>query len=1177
MQDPQIDRKTSTESQRAPAQFKVAQTNKKNVLNSYRSYTYNWTLAALRKEAVNDPNSYRQSALDLVILQSGGKGYSGISTNVSSVNRVSGRETFDYETEESTPVYNAGEITGYTKEKVRKQGQRDVFFQDKEIGRQLVQGFNQKSPGRFDMYIDNIEIETIMAFSKEGGTTLPTGFKFKVFEPYSINGFIEALHVSAVAAGYTSYAEASFILKLEFVGHPDDQTLFQTSSIVENSTRFFTIKLTGVDVEIGEKGTSYSCSAIPWNDSAFGQANKLRRPITMSGNTVAEILENFAKNLNDQFKTDDQRAKAGAKDSDEYEIKFPVRNETGLDYNQINEIGKSSLQTILRDNAIYKFPDPGRPTQTQTPQQRDAAPEEVKLHPTSGTPPQIQFAENQQINEIIAAVIRDSEYVKNILKEKKFDGNGFIDYFLIKSDVINKEEIDPVSRKPFQKFVYNILPYKIHFSRIPGYAGQKFDPTAITQLSLREYNYIYTGQNVDVLNFRLNFDKLFFEALPVALGNNDQPGARDSAGQPNDSAQQLTGTDLKNEKNDQIGSPTQRQVALDVVTDGANSGQPSNDPYYLLAKNLHSVIIDSKASMIKGEIEIIGDPFFLVTGGIGNYNPKPGPYSGSTSDGEADYLQSEVLITINFRNPIDIQPLDKGGTMYFESEKLPFSGVYRVIRVQSSFVEGNFKQKMEIIRYPGQIIGKVKETSIEEATKDLPKPGAQTIQSTTLGENRGGTAISAASAADLLNRGLPSPGLPGVLSNFVGLGGGLGGGAAGLLNQFSGSVSRGLGSLTGSNSVFGANNPINIDRLASGIRLKASGLFDSLKGNLANASAVAQTDNVLEKSFNVSNTSQAVTDDITSKAKSLLSKISIPGSGIGQGASILVNKVESLSDPSRATNSDVGNADIVNKDLIQSVDLSLVGTQIKNLGTNAISAVKNIGSGASKILSSVGDKISAVTNSTPKDPTAIASKFGIDPAQLSGLGNEFKSKVLTELEDISKKVPEDTNLEIASARGLNLKYIPKDKLENIPATAPYLVAPKPAVDTKFLDEIAKSSGPKGLANAFGVSDVSKISNEFFDTNQAKQLLSSFSSNNPLSKVSGNSNLSDITSLSGKLGEAKNLLSNVSPNLSSVESNLSSIAQKVGDSSKNIRSLNSSVAEKFNSKSSGQSPLDKLFT
>jgi uncharacterized protein YjbI with pentapeptide repeats len=87
--NPSVTRKTVDTTTNKP---KVVQSDKSNVLNKYRSSTYNFSLSALRKDIVNDPKQYRNSTLDFVIIQSGGKGTQGISTNVSAVDRVVGTE-----------------------------------------------------------------------------------------------------------------------------------------------------------------------------------------------------------------------------------------------------------------------------------------------------------------------------------------------------------------------------------------------------------------------------------------------------------------------------------------------------------------------------------------------------------------------------------------------------------------------------------------------------------------------------------------------------------------------------------------------------------------------------------------------------------------------------------------------------------------------------------------------------------------------------------------------------------------------------------------------------------------------------------------------------------------------------------------------------------------------------
>ena len=104
-----------------------------------------------------------------------------------------------------------------------------------------------------------------------------------------------------------------------------------------------------------------------------------------------------------------------------------------------------------------------------------------------------------------------------------------LEYFLIKIEVTNLDVIDDVSKKPFQNYAYVVSPYKIHISRIPNYGHDLIKEETLKKASLREYNYIYTGKNVDVLNFKLNFNTLFFEAVPAAMGNKDIVGSKNTA------------------------------------------------------------------------------------------------------------------------------------------------------------------------------------------------------------------------------------------------------------------------------------------------------------------------------------------------------------------------------------------------------------------------------------------------------------------------------------------------------------------------------------------------------------------------------------------------------------------------------------------------------------------------
>ena len=178
---------------------KVIVVPQENVLDSYRSYTYNFTLAALSKENMADPISYRNDKkLNFVILKSGGKG----SLDKSSTSYSAAAQSV-YNNLSTDPTATVESITAAKKNL------------DTANSIDLTTEFNKSSPGRFDMYLDDVEIETLMTFTANTDTTMATGVKFDVIEPYSINGFIEALHVGAVSAGYKSYIGASFLLKIK--------------------------------------------------------------------------------------------------------------------------------------------------------------------------------------------------------------------------------------------------------------------------------------------------------------------------------------------------------------------------------------------------------------------------------------------------------------------------------------------------------------------------------------------------------------------------------------------------------------------------------------------------------------------------------------------------------------------------------------------------------------------------------------------------------------------------------------------------------------------------------------------------------------------------------------------------------------------------------------------------
>lgn len=1079
-----------------------------NILNGYRSITYNFTLAGLPSNFLSSPTAYRGPELTLIIAKSGGKGPGAMQ------------------------------------------------------GNKLAPGFNQKSPGRFDLFIENVEMTTLMAFSEKSNMTLPADIKFDIIEPYSVNGFMEALNVAAQEAGYVSHHGASFVFKVEFWGIPDsDVNEFKPPEKIPKTERYIPIQISKVEVEVTERGTLYRCQAIPIEQGlGFGQPNKLKKSVNMVGNTVKDILDNLMKNLTDQAKKYEKEGKANVNNFDEYKIKFPTfvpgAGWTGPD----NEISKSKVTEILRENTLYKQDDPG--TTTKETNYKIPAGSSKHIPRTA----QVHFAENSMVHEIVSSVIRDSEYVRDIIKniDSKKDSNDQIEYFLVRMEVENKEgTYFEAEKRPYQKYTYVVTPYKVHYSKIPMFSNEQYPEEKLAGVTLREYNYIYMGKNVDVLKFRLNFDNLFYEEIPVSTGNKLTPNAKTATtSKPEDGEPKLKDPTKEQAQANRIPlHPIKTDSPqTDVKTSQGMGNQHKDDPYDVLAKNMHDALVNSQAAMLSGELEILGDPFYLVTGGMGNYDPPSEPGNNYvTQNGEANFNYGQVLVSINFRNPIDIGTFDQGGLMYFDPVRVPFSGVYQVTKATHYFKDGVFKQKLDVLRMPGQILKN--NDNMYAPVPTTSNPGQRLInnpdkfEASPSGEppsvpEQRMTMMPAMS--DVLNRGVPSAGLPGELSNFTDATGGLGG-ADMLSDTFGDTPIASL--LQSASSVVGQELPTD---LTSDLRLNFSGIGEMAQNNLDLASLVRSASNIITSGMSFKDLASSVANSIVNnELTSALNKFNA-GSGIGQGASSLVQWAGELTDP---TALEVKFGENINPIQLPLGSISNTLGLPTDLGDRSMQLMNNlVDQKANNLVGNIQNNIGTILG-TVADPAGIAQRAGINSSRASGLSSKLQSKVVNQITNLIQNIPKDVNIEDAIKSGISFNSITPNSLKNMPPTQPRATASTPRGDVDFIANIFQSKGRVGLENLYNTKNVSNVSSNIAPTSALNIALQNVlrSTEGSLSNLNVYTNGTDRVAINGKVDTANSTLGSIFGNVSITSKGIQgSIGSKLGRISFNNGKVQGSV-------------------
>lgn len=764
-----------------------------NPLHAYSSYNCIFTFAVLTKEEINFPDeTYVNGTPQLEIFRSGGKGESFVST----------------------------------------------VFED-QIG------------GKLEYFIEDVNIEAIVVPNTKTRLTNATNIEFQVIEPYSMGLFLQTLQIAALQAGFTNYIQAPFLLTIEFVGYDDDGNPITVDADGKtlNLQRKIPLKLANVEFNIGANGTTYSVTAIPWNEQALiDQIDRTYSDITVTGKNVVEILQTGPESLTTIIngRYEELRQEGSFPVADEIVISFPddLRSSTtnvqknnttdqgatiapkksrgnlfgniakgvvggviggaiageknlgkaalgggivgalggafgGANFGSLNGVlnafrtgdinsvfqtvtgflgaqapqdfdaflssvtglvfSKSSIGeglikiaqdqgsvNIIGNADIAKsYNDAGKIPMGKSGQQYDKKNKVYTRGKNVIDPVQRSFTfdSDTKITRMIEEIVTTSSWAQE-LKDKPADENGMIEWFKIDvqtfiKEGVGREQQDGTSAKTYN---YRVVPYKVHSSALQKPADPGLSYEQLRSLAKRQYDYIYTGQNVDVLGFDIQINAAFFKSIMSDIGQNNIE--RKTGGLVTNITQQQTDAYTVNDiTNSLSGTGFSQQIASSRTSlQGSGGGAGIDNSKLRIARMFNDNIINSFTDLVMLDLEITGDPYYIFDSGMGNFTADTIDVN-TTTNGSIEYQRSEVDVIVNFRTPIDYS--DAAGNMIFPEETIPvdsFSGLYRVTTLTTSIDKGEFVQRLKLLRRPNQPadIGQVgtsdKKDKIQDAT-----------------------------------------------------------------------------------------------------------------------------------------------------------------------------------------------------------------------------------------------------------------------------------------------------------------------------------------------------------------------------------------------------------------------------------------------------------------------------
>lgn len=147
--------------------------------------------------------------------------------------------------------------------------------------------------GKFDFFIDNLVIESLLGHEKNNNTNA-TGIRFQITEPYSMGMFMISVQTAAYQAGWPNWREAPFLLTIDFRGNKETGQMDNISG----TARKMPFKFTQIGMRVTGSGSIYTCEAVPYNQTALTSKHaNLRSDVSVKGTTVIEMLQTGEKSL----------------------------------------------------------------------------------------------------------------------------------------------------------------------------------------------------------------------------------------------------------------------------------------------------------------------------------------------------------------------------------------------------------------------------------------------------------------------------------------------------------------------------------------------------------------------------------------------------------------------------------------------------------------------------------------------------------------------------------------------------------------------------------------------------------------------------------------------------------------------------------------------------------------
>jgi hypothetical protein len=616
-----------------------------------------------------------------------------------------------------------------------------------------------------DFYFENFELETVIGLNEHSRNSNAIKYQFTLVEPQGFTLIERILQVcDDPDVSSENYLDMPYLIQIDFFGIDDSGVIV---GAIPNTTKYVPVRINKMEVKITGRGAEYSIEGTPYNHSAF-DLSTITTPANfeIEAETVAQFFQSNESSggLTDttgQRETSQGtlwKTTSGQLIGPDGTIQYVGTGSGGLLSRQtlqalglntsygtaLNSYNKAAfLANKIGANDIYKFKfidcddianspfvDPDTISQRDT---RMVSPGNILpikksnlgFNTNEYNPNRRIFQVNAgtYIDRVIAWIVRNSKFMldqinipdgelsnanpneisKYLSKQAELQDKSF--FWIKVVPTIKLLEFDRLRKIWAREITYNIQKYEVKNLKVD------VGPQGIATTYVKDYNYIYTGQNIDIIDLDIQFNALYYNALTIYRDAMADAVAPNSVIEENKS-KNVDDYRTKNPSLNQDPNAIMPLVIKPIVLDArqrTGSGSYTSKSV-ALADVEASLMTLSQGDMLHVMLKIIGDPDFIKQDDI-FYPPMPNSQVTEnktsidprlTPNGSLRTDRGEVYVNLTFRTPVDID--ETTGLMSYKlngkdtTKKSLFSGIYRIMTVKNEFRNGQFIQTLNLVR-----------------------------------------------------------------------------------------------------------------------------------------------------------------------------------------------------------------------------------------------------------------------------------------------------------------------------------------------------------------------------------------------------------------------------------------------------------------------------------------------